>query len=51
MMLLSALLAAVLAQPQPDRTMSGTVVDDQGKPVADVTVVFHVPPSVSGKEY
>ena len=50
MMLLSALLAAVLAQPQPDRTMSGTVADDAGKPVAGVAVVLYVPPMTWGKE-
>ncbi|MGP0065699.1 MAG: carboxypeptidase regulatory-like domain-containing protein [Isosphaeraceae bacterium] len=49
---LGPLLAAViLAQVSGPRMAEGEVVDDQGKPVADVTVVFHVPPSVSGKEY
>ncbi len=49
-MLLSALLAAVLAQAQPDRTVSGTVVDDQGKPVAGARVVLYAPPLNWGKE-
>ncbi len=52
LMLLSPLLTAmVFAQAQPDRTQTGEVVDDQGKPVAGVPVVCYVPPSLSGKEY
>ncbi len=27
------------------------MIDDQGKPVAEVPVVFYVAPNVSGKEY
>jgi hypothetical protein len=51
LMLLSPLLAAmVFAQVQPDRTATGEVVDDQGKPVADVLVVLYAPPLVLGKE-
>jgi hypothetical protein len=50
--LLCPLLAAMfLSQAANDRTTAGEVVDDQGKPVADVPVVFYVPPAVSGKEY
>ncbi len=50
--LLGPLLAMmVLAQASTDRTVAGEVVDDKGKPVADVPVVFYVPPAVSGKEY
>ena len=50
--LLGPLLAAmILAQASGRPPIAGEVVDDQGKPVADVPVVFYVPPSVSGKEY
>ena len=50
--LLGPLLAAmILAQTSGRPPIAGEVVDDQGKPVADVPVVFYVPPSVSGKEY
>ena len=50
--LLCPLLAAmVFSQAANDQTTAGEVVDDQGKPVADVPVVFYVPPAVSGKEY
>ncbi len=50
MMLLCAMLAsAVLAQAQADRTANDLVVDDQGKPVADATVVFYAAPMPSGK--
>jgi hypothetical protein len=49
-MLLGALLAAVLGQAQPDRTISGTVVDDKGKPVAGARVILYAPPLSSGKE-
>ncbi len=51
MMFLGPLLAAmVFAQAQPDRTATGEVVDDQGKPVADAQVVLYAPPLVWGKE-
>ena len=43
MMFLGGLLAALLAQAQPDRTISGEVVDDQGKPVAGARVVLYAP--------
>jgi hypothetical protein len=46
-MLLGALLAAVLAQAQSDRMMSGAVVDDHGKPVAGARVVLYATPLVS----
>ena len=50
--LLGPLLAAmILAQASGRPPIAGEVVDDQGKPVADVPVVFYVPHSVSGKEY
>ena len=49
-MLLGALPAAVLAQAQPDRTVPGQVVDDQGKPVAGVRVVLYAPPMWQGLE-
>jgi hypothetical protein len=50
--LLGPLLAAmILAQASGRPPIAGDVIDDQGKPVADVPVVFYVPPSVSGKEY
>ncbi len=45
------LAAMILAQASGRPPIAGDVVDDQGKPVADVPVVFYVPPSVSGKEY
>ena len=51
MMLLYALLAAVLGQAQADRTQTGQVVDDQGKPVARARVVFYASPLTSGKEH
>jgi hypothetical protein len=51
-MLLGPLLAVmVLAQASADRTVAGEVVDEQGKPIADVPVVFYVAPNVTGKEY
>ena len=45
--LLGPVLVAVLAAAQapPDRTLSGEVVDGEGKPVADARVVFYVPPA------
>ena len=50
--LLGPLLAAmILAQASGRPPIAGEVVDDQGKPVANVRVVFYVRPSVSGKEY
>jgi Carboxypeptidase regulatory-like domain len=49
-MLLGVLLAAVLGQAQPDRMISGTVVDDKGKPVAGARVVLYAPPLTAGKE-
>jgi len=42
------LAAALLAQFQGG-TLQGTVVDDQGKPVADAQVVFHAPAPGGGK--
>ena len=39
--LLSAIL---LAQPEPDIRVAGTVVDEQAKPVAGVQVVLYAPP-------
>jgi hypothetical protein len=42
---------ACLPQRRVCSPIAGEVVDDQGKPVADVPVVFYVPLSVSGKEY
>jgi hypothetical protein len=48
-MLLCALLAAVLSQAQADRTMTGQVVDDQGRPVPGARVFMHAPP-LGGKE-
>src|SRR5262249_50098260 len=50
MMFLGALLTAVLAQIQADRTISGTVVDDGGKPVTGARVVLYAPPMTWGKE-
>lgn len=51
-MLLGRLLAVlILAQGSGPPPMAGEVVDDQGKPVADVPVVFYVPPNLSGEEY
>lgn len=49
-MLLGVLLAAVLGQAQADRTISGTVVDEGGKPVAGARVFLYAPPLSSGKE-
>jgi hypothetical protein len=49
-MLLGALLAAVLAQSEPDRALTGQVVDDKGKPVAGARVVLYGPPLNVGKE-
>jgi hypothetical protein len=49
-MLLGALLAAVLAQFEPGRTITGQVVDDKGKPVAGARVVLYAPPLNVGKE-
>ena len=50
--LLGPLLAAmILTQTSGRPPIAGEVVDDQGKAVADIPVVFYVPPSVSGKEY
>jgi len=50
-MILGPLLAVmVLAQAQPDRTATGEVVDDKGKPVADAQVVLYAPPLGSGWE-
>jgi hypothetical protein len=44
LMLLSPLLAAmVFAQPQPEGITGGSVVDDQGKPVAGARVVLSAP--------
>src|SRR5271170_7476440 len=40
---------AFLGQVQPDRTATGEVVDDQGKPVAGAQVVLFAPPVVYGK--
>ncbi len=45
------LAVMILAQTSGPPPIAGEVVDDQGKPVADVPVVFYVFPSVSGKEY
>jgi hypothetical protein len=45
------LAAIILAQASSRPPRAGEVVDDEGQPVADVSVVFYVPPSVSGKEY
>ena len=42
------LAAASMAQFQ-GRTVQGTVVDDQGKPVADAQVIFHAPAPWYGK--
>jgi hypothetical protein len=44
------LLVAILAQAQPDRTVPGQVVDDQGKPVAGVRVVLYAPSMWQGPE-
>ena len=50
MMFLGGLLAALLSQAQPDRTISGAVVDDRGKPVAGARVVLYAPPLPFGQE-
>src|SRR6516165_291161 len=42
MTLFGPLLAAALMAQVPGRTLQGTVVDDQGKPVAGAQVIFHV---------
>jgi len=42
------LAAALMAQFQGG-TLQGTVVDDQGKPVADAQVIFHAPAPRAGK--
>lgn len=50
MMLLNAMLAgAVLAQAQPDRTMSGQVVHDEGKPIVEARVVLFAAPLTFGR--
>ncbi len=50
MMLLCAMLAsAVLGQAQADRTANNLVVNDQGKPIADATVVLYAAPMPLGK--
>jgi hypothetical protein len=50
MTLFGQLLAAVLlAQARADRSATGEVVDDQGKPVADAQVFFYAPPVVYGR--
>jgi hypothetical protein len=50
MMLLNAMLSVtILAQAQPDRTMSGQVVDDQGRPIVEARVVIYAPPLTWGR--
>ena len=49
--LLGPMLAViVLAQAPNDLTVAGEVVDDTGKPLADVAVVYYAAPVVSGNE-
>ncbi len=43
MTLFGPILAAALMAQFQGRTLQGTVVDDQGKPVADAQVIFHAP--------
>ena len=46
--LFGSLLAVVLlgqAQPEPGRTVAGTVVDEEGKPIAGATVELPLPAS------
>jgi hypothetical protein len=50
MLLGPTLRVIVLAQAQNDITAAGEVVDDTGKPVADVPVVSCAAPVFSGKE-
>jgi hypothetical protein len=38
------IVAALLAQAPAGRGVTGEVVDDQGKPVANAQVVFYAPP-------
>ena len=48
--LLTPILATLLlAQTSADRTVSGEVVDDKGKPVAAAELVLYSPPTVYGK--
>ena len=45
----TSLFALVILAQAPTSVGHGTVVDDQGKPVAGAQVVFHVPVPWSGK--